>query len=404
LNDFPGMESMTPEGFLSDVVDLNTTQWLTPDREYLLDNRGEIRVAMGYEDELPAFIPAQFFDNDEDSYAAYVKANYGFEVAGMALDGQVGARLLRLDSTLRGTRVNNGTPQPIDIDSSDTTVLPSASARLMITEELQARAAVSKTVTRPGFSQLNPSTAYFQPTSTSTFGYGSGGNPNLESIEANNYDISLEWYFAQGSSLTGAYFYRDIEGYINNYVFEETVDGVLYNITRPENTGDGTLKGFELAYTQFFDMLPSFWSGFGVQANATFMDGETETQLIGSSEVQVDPLANVSDESYNLVLLYELDKVSARIAYNWRSDYYAGFNQTGAQPGRALIVKDSDSLDMAVNYDMTDNLTFSVEATNLTDSVYGDYFGGDSAADEYLYPRDTYARERTYSVGVRFHF
>lgn len=404
LNDFPGMESMTPDGFLSDVVDLNTTQWLTPERDYLLNNRGDIRVAMGYEDELPEYIPEQFFDNEENNYAAYAKANYEMELGNMLLDGQFGARLVQLDYTLQGTTVVDGAPEATTIDETDNEILPSASARLQITDDLQARAAFSKTVSRPAFADLNPSTAYFLPTSTSTDGYGSGGNPNLDSIESTNIDLSLEWYFTQSGSLTAGLFSRDIDGYIHHYSSEEVVNGVTYNIVRPHSTGKGSLEGVELAYTQFFDMLPGFLSGFGIQANATFMDGDTQSPPDDDGVRETEPLANVSDESYNLILLYELDMVSARIAYNWRSDYYAGFDQAGDQPGNALVVKDSDSLDMAFNFHLNDNLTFSLEATNLTDSVYGDYFGGDSAADEYLYPRDTYARERTYSAGVRFNF
>ncbi len=407
LTDFPGLEDSTPEGFLSDVVDLETTQWLTPNREYLLSNRTEIREAMGYEPlpEGPAYIPELFFDNEENNYAAYGKANYETEVGGMILDGQFGARLVRLESTLTGTSTVDGEVQAVSEEATDNKVLPSASARLAITDDLFLRGAVSQTITRPGFADLNPSTAYFQPTPTMPdFGSGSGGNPNLDSVESDNFDLSLEWYFGPASSLSAGYFQRDIEGYIQFYASEEMRDGVPYQVTRPQNTGEGSLDGFELAYTQFFDNLPGLWSGFGVQANATFMDGEAETPPDAEGNTEMQPLANVSDEAYNFILLYEKGPFNARLAYNWRSDYYLSFNEAGAQPGNSVVVTETDSLDLALNYDFNDNLTFLVEGTNLTDSVYSDYFGGDSAADEYLYPRDTFARERTYSVGVRFRY
>ncbi|WP_341937958.1 TonB-dependent receptor [Marinimicrobium sp. C2-29] len=407
LTDFPGLEDRTPEGFLSDVVDLETTQWLTPNREYLLSNRTEIREAMGYDPlpEGPAYIPELFFDNEENNYAAYGKANYETEVGGMILDGQFGARLVRLESTLTGTSTVDGEVQAVSEEATDNKVLPSASARLAITDELFLRGAVSQTITRPGFSDLNPSTAYFQPTPTMPdFGTGSGGNPNLDSVESDNLDLSLEWYFGSASSLSAGYFQRDIEGYIQFYASEEMRDGVPYQVTRPQNTGEGSLDGIELAYTQFFDNLPGLWSGFGVQANATFMDGEAETPPDADGNTEMQPLANVSDESYNFILLYEKGPFNARLAYNWRSDYYLSFNEAGAQPGNSVVVTETDSLDLALNYDFNDNLTFLVEGTNLTDSVYSDYFGGDSSADEYLYPRDTFARERTYSVGVRFRY
>ncbi|WP_027330008.1 TonB-dependent receptor [Marinimicrobium agarilyticum] len=407
LTDFPGLEDRTPAGFLDDVVDLETTQWLTPNREYLLRNREDIREALGYDrlPEGPEYIPELFFDNEENNYALYAKANYETELAGLPLDGQFGARLVRLDSSLSGTSTVDGEVQPVNEDSTDDRLLPSASARLELTEDLFLRGAVSQTITRPGFAQLNPSTAYFQPTPTQPdFGTGTGGNPELDSVESDNFDLSLEWYFDAAGSLSGGYFYRDIQGYIQSYASEEMRDGVPYQVTRPQNTGDGFLEGFEFAYTQFFDSLPGAWSGFGIQANATFMDGEAETPPDAEGNTEMQPLQNVSDESYNFIVLYEKGPFNARLAYNWRSEYYLSFNAAGAQPGNSVVVTETDSLDLALNYDFNDNLTFLVEGTNLTDSVYSDYFGGDSAADEYLYPRDTFARERTYSVGVRFRY
>ncbi|WP_250463299.1 TonB-dependent receptor [Microbulbifer litoralis] len=411
LTDFPGLEDMTPSGFLDDVVDLNTTQWLTPNREYLLAHRSEIRAAMGY-DPLPGgpeYIPELFFDNDEDNYAAYVKGNYETELGGMPLDGQFGARLVRLDSTLRGTSaIQQGGEtvfQSVDSENSTTKILPSASARLSLREDLYLRGALSETITRPGFADLNPSTAYFQPTPTQPdFGTGSGGNPELESVESSNLDVSLEWYFGDASSLSAGLFYRDIDGYIQLYASEELRDNVPYEVTRPQNTGSGSLEGVELAYTQFFDNLPGFWSGFGIQANATFMDGETESPPDADGNTEMQNLANVSDESYNLILLYEKYDFSARLAYNWRSDYYLSFNEAGDQPGSSVVVTETDSLDLALNYHWNENLSFLLEATNLTDSVYSDYFGGGGGNDEYLYPRDTFARERTYSLGMRFRY
>ncbi|QKX16099.1 TonB-dependent receptor [Microbulbifer sp. YPW1] len=411
LTDFPGLEDMTPSGFLSDVTDLNTSQWLTPSRDYLLSRRAEIREAMGYDalPEGPEFIPALFFDNDENNYAAYIKTDYQTSLGNMELDGVVGARLVRLDSTLRGTSVidDNGQSvlQPVNTEVSATKLLPSASARLALRDDLYLRGSASETLTRPGFADLNPSTAYFQPTPTQPdFGTGNGGNPELDAIESRNMDVSLEWYFGDASSVSAGMFYRDIDGYIQFYASEEMRDGVPYQVTRPQNTGSGSLEGLEIAYTQFFDNLPGFWSGFGIQANATFMDGEAESPPDAEGNTEMQNLANVSDESYNLILLYEKYDFSARLAYNWRSDYYLSFNEAGDQPGNSVIVKETDSLDLALNYDLNENLTVSMEATNLTDSVYNDYFGGGSGADEYLYPRDTFARERTYTLGMRFRY
>ena len=73
LTDFPGMESLTPTGFMSDVTKLNNTQWLTPNADYLLANRSSIREAMGYSPADPEYLPAKYYDNTEKNYAAYIQ-------------------------------------------------------------------------------------------------------------------------------------------------------------------------------------------------------------------------------------------------------------------------------------------------------------------------------------------
>lgn len=183
---------------------------------------------------------------------------------------------------------------------------------------------------------------------------------------------------------------------MQNYITTEVVDGITYEVTRPQNTSNGTLEGVELTYTQFFDNLPSFLDGLGVQVNATFMDGDT---VAPTGETQ--KLINVSDESYNAVLIYERDDISARLAYNWRSDWHESYTASGDQPGNSLIHDPIQSLDFSLAYDINEHVTVTLDGTNLTDDEATDYFGGNSSADSYLYPRDTYIRDRTFSVGVR---
>jgi outer membrane receptor protein involved in Fe transport len=40
------------------------------------------------------------------------------------------------------------------------------------------------------------------------------------------------------------------------------------------NGARGHARGIEIAYQQYFDMLPGWLSGFGVQANYTYVDSK----------------------------------------------------------------------------------------------------------------------------------
>ena len=397
LTEFPGLEDYSPAGYMSDVTSLNNTQWLTPNAAYLLANRGDIREAMGYSRDDPDFLPARYYDNTENNYAIYAQANFSTEIGDMLLDGEAGVRVVKLESELNGNSITDGVVTPITVDTSSTQVLPAVNMRLQVADEVFLRAAYGKTINRPNFADLNPSATYFLPSETGTLGYGNGGNPELDAVESQNYDLAAEWYFGEASSLTATVFYRDIDGYVKYVAIPETINGNEFSITRPVNSGAGSLEGVELAYTQFFENLPDMLDGLGIQLNTTLMDHEAE-----NAEGVMEPLPNVSDKSYNAILMYEREGLNVRLAYNWRSEWYGSFNEAGDQPGSSVIHEAISSLDFSVNYDVNENLTISFDGTNLADDVANDYFGGDSAADARLYPRDTYIRDRTFSLGVRY--
>lgn len=402
VDDFDGLADITPGNLLDGERAVSTPRWMIANREYLLNNTDAIREAMGYAAGGPGYMPSLFFDDTEDNYAGYAQANYEFSLGSMTLDGLFGARVVKLESELNGTQRIDDVESPLSIDKSETEVLPTISARLKILDDLFLRAVGSKSITRPDFAQLNPNLTLFQATPTGPAS-GSGGNPNLDSVESTNYDLSLEWYFTKSAQLSAAGFYRDLKGYIQTYSALEPIGGTDYIVSRPRNTGDGTLQGVELAYTQFFDFLPGFLSGFGLQLNATFIDAETEAVNPATGEItgEMQKLVNVSDEAYNAILLYDLDAFSARLAYNWRSEYAATYNECCAQPASVYFAP-IQTVDYAMNYDVNDRLTLSLEITNLFDDAIENYFGGESGNDDYLFPRDIVATERTFSLGLRF--
>src|SRR5262249_41353465 len=156
---------------------------------------------------------------------------------------------------------------PIAASNSKFDVLPNLDLKAFLQDGLIARLAISKTATRPDFAALNPAVSLQNPGAT-LLGTGGGGNPKLNEVTSVNYDAALEWYFARTGSLTATFFYRDINGYIQSYAAEENIGGQNYLVTRPFNTGDGHLDGFEIGYTQFYDdFVPAWLKGIGAQAN-----------------------------------------------------------------------------------------------------------------------------------------
>jgi iron complex outermembrane receptor protein len=391
LNALPGIAYHTTSGSIFNGA-FGLTNWTDASPTWLIDNIGYLREQFGTSatGARPPADPTQSFDDREKSYSAYIKGNFGFDLGGHPLTGNVGLRVVDTDASMAGNTavfttdasgVTTTVITPTTTDKNTLDWLPSLNARLTLADDLFLRFAASKTVTHPGFAQLDPGLSLSASTAT-LLGSGTAGNPNLSPERSTNVDLSMEYYFSRQNALTGAVFYRNIDGYIQNGIAPQTIGSIVYQVTAPVNAPKGSIDGAEVGYTQFFDFLPSVFSGLGMQANATYVKGDFQ---------------NISKWSYNLVGIYEKGPVTFRVAYNWRDGFDVGPAPGGGMQPQEIFSKAQPWLDLSASYRILDRLTITFDATNLLNSYYQDYFG--SQAD---YPRDTRRFDQTYSLGLRF--
>ncbi|PZQ57413.1 MAG: TonB-dependent receptor [Novosphingobium pentaromativorans] len=396
------------------------------------ENLDALRAFYGAPEGLPAFNPTENFRANEKALAGYGQLKYRFDLNDtMAIDGVVGLRAVRTWSRISGFLRDDsvaGSPSysPITARKAYTDFLPNASARLMFNPQLQLRLAYTKTRTRPNFFDLNPTLTVGPPpvidpnnppnpnNPNSNLRNISGGNPDLDPLTSNNFDIGLEWYFSRTGSLTGGLFRRDAKGFIARPTV--TVDDPVYGpvrLTRPENIGDSRFQGAEIAFTSFLDIegLPEWAKGFGFQANLTYTDamGDLAGPIAVSANVagRQQRFNGVSKWSYNLVALYERPFFSTRLAYNYRSDFVTSYSiealdldSNGQARTGGVIEKGRGQLDFAASVTPMPNVTIAFDVANLLGNPirryreFGD--GGDSFSRQYIY------NDRVYSLGVRF--
>lgn len=237
---------------------------------------------------------------------------------------------------------------------------------------------------------------------------GSSGNPFLMPMESIQFDASVEWYFDDVGSLTGSIFYKDLENFFIQGAYERSftnpVSGVtqVARITGPQNGGEGEMQGFELAYQQFYDMLPEPWDGFGIQANYTFIDakgvpndnldaGDAGVAFEGELELQ-----GQSDHTYNLVLMYQKYGFDARLAYNWRSEYL--LTSRDVITGLPIYNDEAGFLDASVAYDINDQITVGFQGVNLANTETTTYQQVDS---DLKLGRSWFINDRRYTVFIR---
>ncbi|PAL21748.1 TonB-dependent receptor [Sphingopyxis sp. GW247-27LB] len=364
---------------------------LVADPALLRGDFDSVRNAIGITT-APAVDPKTIFDINETTTGGYAQLLFKTEGA-LPIDGNVGVRVVQTqlnvtgnqNSTVGGTVVLT----PLNVHSSYVSVLPSGNIRFRLTDDLQLRLSASKTLTRPDFGQLSPSL-----TLVPANGQASSGNPFLKPLRADQADVSLEYYFSPTGSVYAAGFYRKVKGFIFTTVTPNVpIDGILYNLSQPTNGESGDIKGAEIGGQAFFDFLPGALSGFGIQANYTYVDSKTPSAVAGF----ITPLPNLSKHSFNISGLYEKGGLSARVAYNYRSKFYQGLFTGDGNVG-LVYRKGYGWLDASINYDVTPNITVSLEGSNLLRTAEATYYVDETR------PGQVSIDDRQFLAGVRFKF
>lgn len=365
---------------------LSHRQWLSTRPDLLRDYVG-LRERLGFDTSLPTAIPTNQFSFDEKVLAGYIKGEFAFDVGAIPVSGNLGVRVVDTQTLGRSAyTTETGGYAPLTQKNVYTEVLPSINVKAELRDNVFLRLAASEALTRPGFSQLNPALRLDY-----LFMTGSSGNASLEPLRAKQLDASLEWYLPKGGMVYVAGFYKWVDGFIQNVVQDETINGQVYSISRPQNGDSGKIKGFEVGYQQFFDFLPAPFDGLGMQANFTYVDSAAPSATVGQSV----PLENLSKYSYNLVGIYEKGGLSARVAYNWRNAFVSATNG-GGSGGLPLYTNAQPQLDVSLSYDITPNVSATFDAQNLTAPHRRDYYG-------YLYrPKADLVQDRRFQFGVRF--
>ncbi|PVM84483.1 hypothetical protein DDF62_22395 [Caulobacter radicis] len=373
--------SPTPESLFGSV-----SSWLATGAGYVTD-LGAARRLIGRPTADPAYDPLRRFEVTEDVVAGYGEAQFQFDLGPVPIDGNLGLRALHTISRPTSFQRVSGALTPVSARTEYTNLLPSINVRAKFTPDLFLRLAASKALYRPDYSSLNPVVGI-----TPNLQTGSAGNPELRPITANQYDLSLEYYFGKSNLLAASLYRKDVDGFIQTFSLPETIQGVVYQISRPRNGGSGRIQGFELNYQQFFDFLPGLLDGLGVQANFTYVDSAINVAgLTGTRPAQA-----ISKASYNLAAIYERDPVSIRLSYNRRSRYVDITSADAA--GNILWVAPLNSLDLSSTFALTDRIGLKFDAVNLTGAVRREYYATRAM------PQIANRFDRSFEAGIRVKF
>ena len=375
---------------------------------------------------------------NEETEAVYVQVNMASEIANMPYAIRAGIRYEQTDVNSQAlspiyTRLDwisgneltavqapdsGFTEREGDYDA----VLPNLDFRIDLTDDLVGRISLSKTLTRPNYSDIQGGQTIASPVRVNG-GTGSRGNTALDPFESENIDISIEYYYGDSSYFAIGYFHKDVKNFIGtSSVIENTFGlphpalGPLYqegaeatgstdsgaiwswilenrpdapgvdaerraitgvegrdpvspfNLTVPVNIQEATMDGWEAVLQHNFGE-----TGFGLIVNATFVDADVGYDDFSLQEQFV--LSGLSD-SANFIGFYDKNGISVRIAYNWRDSFLSGTGQNNVGAAPPTYVDEYEQWDLSASYWFGENENYQVylDVLNLTDEttyVYG---------------------------------
>lgn len=410
LTAFPGGGDASMVGVDRD----GSPQWYRIPGKSLLASIEDIRAyiqandpgnAARFASELPPSDSGQTFRSKENTFAAYVQLNYGFDI-GVPVDGVIGVRAVNTwgRSNSFDYRVPVGGGAPIMGESTGAgnfmDYLPSVTGTIHFDPKTQLRLSYTTNVSRASFYDLRP--FYFvDPNATNPT--VDAGNPDLKAQREWSLDASLEHYFGRAGAVSLAGYYKKVSNWFY-YDRREVADLGAYGlpgrsgfIAQQRNAGDGEFIGAEFSVQSFFDFLPGALSNFGASFNATrIFRGRIEYPYPEDFPGAFDA-TEVSKWTANAALYYDTPKFSARVAYNYRSPYRL-FVWT-ENPEYSWYNDDTMRLDAAINYTPVEFITLSLEGTNLLGNDVYRYFGKQN-----VLPLGVRELARTVQGSVRFRF
>lgn len=337
-----------------------------------------------------------------DRYEQLEKTAAGYLMATVELDrvsivGGVRVEHYVLDNS--GTARIGSVLTPLAVRSSKTDLFPSLNIRFSLSDDLVVRVGGQRGVSRPAYGAIRVGSSINDTASPGTI---TGGNPGLLPEYTWGVDGSIEWYLPGKGIVAVSGFHRWVDNVfyqntqaVGSDVFNTTgFDRSNYLLTSTFNGTNGRLYGVEFNYQHQFSFLPAPFDGFGFQGNLTLLDGKFDTQVVGGVQRTGIPFTGLSDTVANASLYYEKHGISARISYQWRSDWFDSLGGFGSGESR----KGYENLDLSVRYQVNDNFTLFADASNLTNAIYLAYEGSDAR------PTEVEQIGSRYMFGFRFNF
>ncbi|NJM35065.1 MAG: TonB-dependent receptor, partial [Rhodomicrobium sp.] len=350
---------------------------------------------------------------DENNVEGYFQVNFAGSAGSLPFEANLGARYIRTATKSFASAIDRS--QSIDNVYSD--FLPSASVNLHPAEDWVVRLGAARVIARTPLDELRAGGTIgalsdleiATPDTPVPTIFGGNGNPLLDPFAANQFDVSLEWYFADEALAAVAYYYKDVDTYIGyapnmtvipdvGVLVTSTGEIVLRDVTvsnnSPVNGEGGYIHGVELTFKTPFHGLPGELANFGVNATAAFTDTNISEFTPVLNPFDLGGLAKVTA---NAELWYSAHGVDALVGLSHHSDFSV---VTSWESSQINGLEAENFLYFSLAYAVTDNVRFRIQGNNLTNQPW--VTNRASNEPNALYRHDVFGRTFNFDVSVTF--
>ena len=297
-----------------------------------------------------------------DAYTAEQEIEAGYAMATVPVTANIeltaGARIERSRQRVDTFAPFDPEMSPLATELDNTDVLPSAAGRWNLTEELVLRAGYGRTVSRPDFRELSPTS--FRDVLTATRYVG---NPDLERAVIDNADARMEYYFSSDELVSVGGFYKRFRNPIEQVNRSDTERTVSW-----DNAGKATNYGVEVEARRRLGFIHDVMAKAFVASNVAFIKSEVNLGAdAGVSTSKDRALQGQSPYVVNAQLGYDDSRrsgVTAVVLYNVFGRRIRGVGRYGTPD---IFEEPYHQLDFVYGQKLGEHWEVKLKAKNLLD-------------------------------------
>jgi TonB-dependent receptor len=281
---------------------------------------------------------------NEKIWSVYGQLTWKGELAGREASMVAGARyeetksesvsLIRTPQAIVWTADNDfridtaSTYSPISGDNKYSNLLPALDFQMELAKDLIGRFSFSRTIARPDygnlFASVTPGTPN-RPVANGAIPLGTRGNPELQPLISDNFDVSVEWYYKPDSYVSAGFFEKRVNNFVGTGTFNQNLFGLRDASSGTAGTRSGDAKsalitiGAGQSDVNLFTMTSLInTTGSVAAATAVFQanrgtNGDLNQAFVDQVLAATDVAPNATDPLFNFQVAQPINNKTGKI-------------------------------------------------------------------------------------------